>query len=128
MSKIRRIFKGGEDGFTLIELLVVIAVLGILAAIAIPRIGGVRDKADIASAKSDMKNLQTGIEMYYAENGSYPSDDSWTELDEFVDNIDKTDYNFTITTSGGYPEITGPKFTISGAATTLKLTPGGFNF
>ena len=51
MMKIRRIFSGGEDGFTLIELLVVIAVLGILAGIAIPRIAGVRDQADLSAAK-----------------------------------------------------------------------------
>jgi general secretion pathway protein G len=71
MSKIRRIFKGGEDGFTLIELLVVIAVLGILAAIAIPRLGGVTDKARLSEGESYAGSLRSAQEMHYAEYGSY---------------------------------------------------------
>jgi general secretion pathway protein G len=123
MRKFREMLTGGEKGFTLIELLVVIAVLGILAGIAIPRIAGVRDKADIASAKSDMRNLQTGIEMFYAEEGEYPT--AWNDLDDFVENIDQTNYGFTTTETGA--TITGPSFTIDGSDTPLKLTPGGFN-
>lgn len=67
MSKMRRILSGGENGFTLIELLVVIAVLGILAAIAIPRLGGVTDKARLTEATSAIGSIKTSIEMFYTE-------------------------------------------------------------
>jgi len=73
MQKIRNLFKH-EEGFTLIELLVVIAVLGILAAIAIPRLGGVTDKARMAEASSAMGSIKTSLEMYNVENnGVYPT-------------------------------------------------------
>ncbi|TDP96947.1 general secretion pathway protein G [Halanaerobium saccharolyticum] len=74
MQKIRNLFKH-EEGFTLIELLVVIAVLGILAAIAIPRLGGVTDKATRSEASSFLSSVKSGLEMYYVENdNSYPAD------------------------------------------------------
>ena len=60
-----------EEGFTLIELLVVVAVLGILAALAIPRLTGVTDKARLAEAEQAIGSLKTGAEMFFVENNSY---------------------------------------------------------
>jgi general secretion pathway protein G/type IV pilus assembly protein PilA len=61
-----------KKGFTLIELLVVIAILGILAAIAIPRIttSTATAKSNACATNRDVMNTQ--IEMYYSDNGSYP--------------------------------------------------------
>ncbi|MFP4199683.1 MAG: type IV pilin protein, partial [Halanaerobium sp.] len=67
MRKFREmIFSGGNKGFTLIELLVVIAVLGILAGIAVPRMTGITDRANEAEVESNLRNIKTGLEMYYA--------------------------------------------------------------
>ncbi|WP_461420754.1 type II secretion system protein [Gudongella sp.] len=62
-----------RKGFTLIELVVVIAILGLLAALAIPRFGNVRDDAEKATLVADARSVYTSVMMYYAENGSYPT-------------------------------------------------------
>ena len=58
-----------RKGFTLIELLIVIVIIGILAAIAIPKFANTKDKAYVAAMKSDLRNLATYEEQYAADNG-----------------------------------------------------------
>ena len=63
-----------REGFTLIELLIVIVIIGILAAIAIPKFGATREKAYEKAVMSDLRNLQSQQELYYsspASNYSY---------------------------------------------------------
>ncbi len=60
-----------KKGFTLIELLIVVVIIGILAAIAIPRFSATREKAYFAAMKSDLKNLASQQEIYYSDNYSY---------------------------------------------------------
>jgi len=62
-----------NKGFTLIELLIVVVIIGILAAIAIPKFSATREKAYFAAMKSDLKNLASQEEIYYADNYSYTS-------------------------------------------------------
>jgi len=54
-----------RQGFTLIELLIVVVIIGILAAVAIPKFSATREKAYFSAMKSDLKNLQTQQEIYY---------------------------------------------------------------
>ena len=62
-----------ERGFTLIELLVVVAIIGILAAIAIPQFSAYRAQGFDARASSDLRNLATAEEAYFAANAAYTS-------------------------------------------------------
>jgi type IV pilus assembly protein PilA len=59
-----------RKGFTLIELLIVVVIIGILAAIAIPKFANTKEKAYVASMKSDLRNLVTAQEAYFADNNS----------------------------------------------------------
>jgi type IV pilus assembly protein PilA len=59
-----------SKGFTLIELLIVVVIIGILAAIAIPKFSNTKEKAYIASMRSDLRNLITAQEAYFSDNNS----------------------------------------------------------
>jgi len=63
--------KRQQNGFTLIELLIVVVIIGILAAIAIPKFSSTREKAFFASMKSDLKNLATMQDVYHNSSYSY---------------------------------------------------------
>jgi prepilin-type N-terminal cleavage/methylation domain-containing protein len=67
-----------RKGFTLIELLIVVVIIGILAAIAIPKFSSTKEKAYIASMKSDLKNLVNVEEGFYADSGYYAKSGSLT--------------------------------------------------
>ena len=60
-----------RKGFTLIELLIVVVIIGILAAIAIPKFANTKQKAIVASMKTDLKNLVTAQEAYFSDNNAY---------------------------------------------------------
>ena len=63
-----------RKGFTLIELMVVVVIIGLLAAIAVPKLAGSKDKAKLASVKTDLRNLMTAQEAYYSDNATYAAD------------------------------------------------------
>ncbi|MGA2553049.1 MAG: type II secretion system major pseudopilin GspG [Burkholderiaceae bacterium] len=62
-------------GFTLIEVLVVIAILGILAAMIVPKIMGRPDEARRIAARQDVATLMQAMKLYRLDNGRYPSSD-----------------------------------------------------
>jgi type IV pilus assembly protein PilA len=60
-----------RKGFTLIELLIVVVIIGILAAIAIPKFASTKEKAYITAMKSDLRNMMTAQESYFSDYGKY---------------------------------------------------------
>ena len=62
-----------KKGFTLIELLVVIAIIGLLSTLAVVALGSARTKARDSKRLSDIKQVQTALELYYTDQNAYPS-------------------------------------------------------
>ena len=62
-----------HKGFTLIELLIVVVIIGILAAIAIPKFANTKNKAYVTAMKSDLRNLVTAEEAYFSDSTAYAS-------------------------------------------------------
>ncbi len=62
-----------RKGFTLIEVLVVIVILGLLAALIVPRITSRVDEARVETTKMQMKAIRDALEQYKLDNGFYPT-------------------------------------------------------
>jgi prepilin-type N-terminal cleavage/methylation domain-containing protein len=62
-----------RKGFTLIELLIVVVIIGILAAIAVPKLQDIRGKSQVAAMKTDLRNMVSAMENFFDDNGYYPN-------------------------------------------------------
>ncbi len=60
-------------GFTLIEVMVVIVILGVLAALVVPRVMNRPDEARVTAAKQDMAQIMQALKLYRLDNGRYPT-------------------------------------------------------
>jgi prepilin-type N-terminal cleavage/methylation domain-containing protein len=67
-----------SKGFTLIELLVVVAIIGVLATIVLASLSDARARARDAKRLADIRTIQTALEVYHLDNGSYPGTGSWS--------------------------------------------------
>ncbi len=101
-----------RKGFTLIELLIVVVIIGILAAIAIPKFAATKDKAKLASVKTDLRNMMTAQEAYFSDYATYGS---YSQL--------QTASNFTLS-SGNTMTITGASNGYTGTATNNTISTG----
>ncbi len=98
-----------KKGFTLIELLIVVVIIGILAAIAIPKFASTKEKAYVASMKSDLRNLATSEEAYFSDKNVY------TTVNTNMNFTPSTGNAITITSSnpatGWHAVATNPRVT-----------------
>lgn len=71
--------KRAHGGFSLIEILVVVVIIGILAAVVVPRFMDEPDRARVTKAKQDIQALVTALNMYKLDNYTYPSTEQGLE-------------------------------------------------
>jgi len=91
--------KKNQKGFTLIELMIVVAIIGILAAVAIPKFAEMMERSRDGATKGNIGALKSAVSIYYGDHeGTYPSDltatfvqasspTSWNFIAKYIDNI-----------------------------------------
>ena len=72
MDKSNKDIARKDAGFTLIEILLVVVIIGILAAVAVPRLGGRVGQSQIAAARAGVGAISTAIDLYETDNGKLP--------------------------------------------------------
>jgi type IV pilus assembly protein PilA len=117
-----------RKGFTLIELLIVVVIIGILAAIAIPKFANTKERAYIAQMKSDLKNLATAQEAYFSTGLVYGTSTQLTPF--FVATAGVSGFTVTPTTGGWSAQIGNVNTTRTcriavGAGNTNTAAPDG---
>ena len=88
-------------GFTLIELLIVVVIIGLLAAIAVPKFSSTKEKAYTATMKGDLHNLATAQEAYWSGNSSYYNGTFPNPLMVYNPSVGVT-VTITVATAGGW--------------------------
>lgn len=109
-----------RKGFTLIELLIVVVIIGILAAIAIPKFSQTKDRAKIAAARSEVRNLMTAAEGYFSDSQTYPT--GLAQVNITSPTPSGVTLTFTPNGTAGYT-ATGA-VAVSGATKTCTVTTG----
>src|SRR6266508_452756 len=105
-----------RKGFTLIELLIVVVIIGILAAIAIPKFANTKGKAYVTAMKSDLRNLVTAEEAFISDSAHYTS-----TLGNLKFNVSTGVGSPAIVTGAGYWSATNTHTQLSGATCAIAM-------
>ena len=121
--------KNNKKGFTLIELIVVIAILGILAALAVPRLTGARDSAAKSVVEADARTIFSDLEIKYAQDGKYPASDytftgSFEGTPTYTPSADGQTYSVTYVNNENTYKITFTQTGLKGVVATKVGTSG----
>jgi prepilin-type N-terminal cleavage/methylation domain-containing protein len=110
-----------RNGFTLIELLLVVVIIGIVAALVLPKFGDVKQKAYVAAMKSDLRNLATAQEIYADKNGGYAA--ATTDIPGYALSDGVSIGIALLPADNGYKaSATHSKVTTGGCSLTIGLT------
>jgi len=71
-TKTERDRRRSREGFTLIEILLVVVIIGILAALGVPKLTGHMERARVNAARSDISAISSALSMYELDNGKFP--------------------------------------------------------
>ena len=113
-----------KKGFTLIELLIVVVIIGILAAIAIPKFANTKDKAYVAAMKSDLRNMATYEEQYAADNGGAYFSGTATMASPLQGFTPSQNVTVTVTATAGPPPSWDATASHTQSAKTCAMTGG----
>jgi type IV pilus assembly protein PilA len=102
-----------RKGFTLIELLIVVVIIGILAAIAIPKFANTKSKAYVTAMKSDLRNLVTAEEAFFSDSTYYTTATNLTSRNTYKNSSGV--FVPAVTTGAGYWSATVTHSQLSGA-------------
>ena len=109
-----------RKGFTLIELLIVVVIIGILAAIAIPKFAATKDKAKLGTVKTDVRNIMSVMEGRASDNGMYVTLASGTDFTLSNGNTGTA----VAAAAGNQYTITVTNASITSGATTCTVSVG----
>ena len=113
-----------EKGFATLEVILMITVLGILAAVAVPRFSAITTSANTAKVQSDLSTLDTAIGLYQMDNGKAPTQIS--DLNTYVQDADKLKApKGKVYVNGTEKDLSGSDYGITDEDGNYRATLGG---